>query len=99
MVAFKKMWDDVCTILANNEIKDIQIVENYNSGFVVKENENTYFVNKDDFVDFWCNMLFFNKVDEESFAQEGKSSFKYVYKIIKKLPYITESEGALNLTE
>lgn len=99
MVAFKKMWDDVCAILANNEIKDLQIVENYNSGFVVKENENTYFVNKDDFVDFWCKMLFFNKVDKESFAQEGKSSFKYVYKIIKKLPYITESEGSLNLTE
>lgn len=99
MVAFNKMWDDVCVILANNEVKDLQIVENYNSGFVVKENENTYFVNKDDFVDFWCNMLFFNKVDKDSFAQGQKSAFKYVYKIIKNLPYITESEGTLNLTE
>lgn len=99
MVAFKKMWDDVCVILEGNKVEDLQIVENYNNGFVVRENEETHFVNKDDFVDLWCNMLCFNKVEKNHFMQEGKSSFKYVYEIIKTLPYVTESEGSLNLTE
>lgn len=99
MVAFKKMWDDVNLILSNDGVKDFEIVEKFKSGFVVKDNNNTHFVTKDDFVDFWCNMLCFNKVEKEELTKEGKSKLKYVYEIIKNLPYVKECEDTLNLTE
>jgi hypothetical protein len=99
MVAFKKMWDDVSVILSNDEFKDIQIIEKYKSGFVVKDENKTHFVTKDDFVDFWCNMLCFNKVEKDQILNNEKSGLKYVYEIIKTLPYINENEGILKLTE
>lgn len=99
MIAFKKMWDDVSVILSSDEIKDIQIVEKYKSGFVVKDENNTHFVTKDDFVDFWCNMICFNKVEKDEILNNKKSGLKYVYEIIKTLPYINENEGILKLTE
>lgn len=99
MVAFKKMWDDVSVILSNDEFKDIQIIEKYKSGFVVMDENKTHFVTKDDFVDFWCNMLCFNKVEKDQILNNEKSGLKYVYEIIKTLPYINENEGILKLTE
>ncbi|MBV7274315.1 hypothetical protein JMF89_03185 [Clostridiaceae bacterium UIB06] len=99
MVAFKKMWEDVCLMLEGNKVEALQIIENYNDGFVVKDDEKSYFVNKEDFVDLWCNMLCFNKIEKDYFIKKGKSSFKYVYEIIKTLPYVTEHENSLNLTE
>lgn len=99
MVAFKKMWDDVSVILSNDEVKNIQIIEKYKSGFVVKDENDTHFVTKDDFVDFWCNMLCFNKVEKDQILNNGKSGLKYVYEIIKTLPYINEKEGILKLIE
>lgn len=99
MMAFKTMWNDVCGSISNNEIKNIEIVEKFKSGFVVKDKEDTHFVTKDDFVDFWCNMLFFNEVDKNKISKEGKSKLKYVYEVIKTLPYINENEGILTLNE
>jgi len=99
MIAFKKMWEDVSVILSNDEFKDIQIVEKFKSGFVVKDENNTHFVTKDDFVDFWCNMLCFNKVEKDQILNNEKSGLKYVYEIIKTLPYINEKEGILKFTE
>jgi hypothetical protein len=99
MVAFKKMWDDVSRIISKENIQDVHIVEKFKSGFIVKDNEDTHFVTKDDFVDFWCNMLCFNKVNKEELTKGGKLKSKYVYEIIKTLPYIKENEGTLNLTE
>lgn len=99
MVAFQRMWDDVSIILSKDEVKDFQIVEKFNSGFVVRDNDNTHFVTKDDFVDIWCNMLCFNEVEKEKFLNDEKSGLKYVYEIIKTLPYINENEGILKLIE
>ncbi|MCT8977338.1 hypothetical protein N4T77_12075 [Clostridium sp. CX1] len=99
MVAFQKMWDDVNVILSKDEIKNIDIVEKFQSGFVVKDNDNTHFVTKDDFVDFWCNMLCYNEVEKGELLKGERSGLKYVYEIIKTLPYINENEGTLKITE
>ncbi|PRR78172.1 hypothetical protein CLLI_19360 [Clostridium liquoris] len=99
MIAFKKMWDDVVDIIAKDEIKDIQIVEKYNNGFVVKDNAGDYFIGKQDFVDFWCNILYFNEIPMESVSGEEESKFKYVYAVVKKLPYINENCGTIKLME
>lgn len=99
MFAFKRMWDDVSLILSKDEVKDFEIIEKFNSGFVVRDNDNTHFVTKDDFVDMWCNMLCFNKIEKEKLLKDEKSKLKYVYEIIKTLPYINENEGTLKLTE
>lgn len=99
MVAFQKMWDDVNIILARNEIKDINIVESFGTGFVVKDNDNTHFVTKDDFVDLWCNMICYNQIEKEKLLNSKKSGLKYVYEIIKTLPYIKENEGTLKIAE
>lgn len=99
MVAFKTMWNDVCGSISNSKIEDIEILEEFKSGFVVKDKEDTHFITKDDFVDFWCSMLCFNEVEKDSILKEGKQKLRYVYEIVKTLPYINEKEGILRLNE
>ncbi|MCH3963917.1 MAG: hypothetical protein LKE46_06545 [Clostridium sp.] len=99
MIAFKKIWDDVCSVISNGEIKDIDIVENFKNGFVVKEGSDTHFLTKQDFVDFWCSLVCLNKIDEEEILKEEGSGKKLVYDILKRLPYINENEGSLKISE
>ncbi|MBP2031731.1 hypothetical protein J2Z42_000396 [Clostridium algifaecis] len=99
MIAFKKMWDDVCYTLSNNKIDDIDIIENFNNGFIIKDESNTHFVTKQDFVDFWCNIVCLDKVDKEDILKSKNSGKKYVYEILKTLPYIKENGGILKLSE
>ncbi|WP_446899551.1 hypothetical protein ACSVC9_06595 [Clostridium sp. LBM24168] len=99
MIAFKRIWDDVCNILSNEEIKDINIVENFNNGFLIKEGINTHFITKQDFVDFWCNMICLDKIDKEDVLKERNSEKKFVYEILKELPYINENGGSLKISE
>lgn len=98
MITFQKMWHDVEEILEGDEIKNIDIIEQYNNGFVVKETEDVAFVTKDDFVDFWCKLLYFNEVSREQLKDKDKSQ-KYVYDVVKTLPYAFESDGILKLME
>ena len=37
MIHFKKMWDDVCSILDHNEIENLEILESFKTGFIVKQ--------------------------------------------------------------
>lgn len=99
MVHFKKMWDDVCNILINDEIDDLEILETFNTGFIVKGNDEAEFITKDDFVDFWCHMLCFKKVTEMEIEENGKNRHKYICDIVKNLPYIDDSNGVITLTE
>ncbi|NMM63157.1 hypothetical protein HBE96_10700 [Clostridium sp. P21] len=99
MIAFKTMWNDVCGSVSNNKIKDVEILEEFKTGFVVKDEEDTHFITKDDFVDFWCNMLCFNEVEKDAILKEEKQKLKYVYEIVKTLPYINEKEGILRVSE
>lgn len=99
MVAFKKMWDDVRLILSNEEFGDIKILEETNSGFTVKEDENVIFITKDDFVDFWCKLQYYNELSLEQALNDDKSKLKYIYTIIRKLPYISESSGVIKLLQ
>ena len=98
MIFFKDMWEDVKIILNKEEELNIKIIEKYNSGFTVKEEDVTTFITRDDFVDLWCKMLYYNQIelnlnDKEHFKQ------KYVYEILKKLPYVTEESGVLRLNK
>ena len=99
MIAFKKMWDDVQLILSNGEYSDIEIVERFNCGFTVKENDNIIFITRDDFVDFWCKLLYYNELTLEQILKDDKLKQKYIYIIIKQLPYISESSGVIKLIE
>lgn len=95
MVAFKKMWEDVNSLL-NKENLDFNIVEVFNSGFTVKENDDLVFVTREDFVDLWCNMLYYNKVSKKQ-VNDMKSSMTYVYDVVKRLPYICENADELTI--
>ena len=99
MVAFKQMWEDVRLILSNEEYSDIEISERFNCGFTVKERDNIIFITRDDFVDFWCKLLYYNELSLEQVLKDDKSKPKYIYTIIKQLPYISESSGVIKLVQ
>ncbi len=98
MVAFKKMWEDVGLILSKEDT-DIKILEKFNCGFTVKHGDNTIFITRDDFVDFWCELLYYNELSLEQVLKEDKAKPKYIYTIIKQLPYISESCGVIKLIQ
>jgi len=99
MVAFKKMWEDVRLILSNKEYSDIKILEKFNYGFTVKEQNDVIFITRDDFVDFWCELLYYNELSLEHFLKEDKLKPKYIYNIVKRLPYISENFGVIKLLQ
>jgi len=99
MVAFKKMWDDVRLILSNEEYTDIDILEKFNCGFTVKESENLIFITKDDFVDFWCKLSYYDELSLDQILHDDKLKPKYIYTILKQLPYISESSGIIRLIQ
>lgn len=99
MISFKKMWDDVSNSLSTDAYNDMNIVEKFKTGFVVDEDGDMQFITKDDFVDFWCKMLCLNQISHEQVLREEKSNMKYVYEIIKRLPYVSESSGVLKLKQ
>ncbi|MBZ9688378.1 hypothetical protein G9F72_018780 [Clostridium estertheticum] len=99
MVAFKRMWEDVGRILSNEEYSDVKILERFNCGFTVKERDNIIFITRDDFVDFWCKLLYYNELSFEQVLKEDKVKPKYIYSIIKQLPYISESRGVIKLLQ
>lgn len=97
VIPFQKMWEDALSMISKEEIKDMNIVETYKGGFIVEEGDITEFVNKDDFVYFWCKMLCCKEFPREEAINDHK--LKYVYKVIKKLPYVDESSNRLKLVE
>jgi len=99
LVAFKKMWEDVGLIISKEECSDVKILEKFNYGFTVKELGNTIFITRYDFVDFWCKLLYYNELSLEQVLKEDKSKLKYIYTIIKQLPYISESCGVIKLIQ
>lgn len=99
MMTFKKMWDDVNFILSNSNIENINIVETFNSGFVIKDEKQTHFITKEDFIDCWCKLFCFNEIVENDLTEEKNLKQKYVYEIIKNLPYINEKNGSININE
>lgn len=99
MVAFNKMWDDVWNILSSDNIQDINITEKFKSGFIVKEKDNVTFITKDDFIDFWSRMQYYNEVSMEQLTLKDEIKLEYVYSIIKKLPYVCETKGILRLVQ
>lgn len=99
MVAFKKMWDDVLRLFQNEEKLNYHIIKTYDEGFIIGEKEDTTFVTKKDFIDFWCKMLYFNEISREQIKEEDNGNMTYIYDIIKNLPYVSEVRGVLRIVE
>lgn len=98
MIAFKKIWDDICEITSNNSINEnVKIIENFDSGFVIQDNADVHFLTKDDFVDFWCNISCVDSASKDDLLSNSKS--KYIYEIMKNLPYICEHDGIIKIAE
>ncbi|MCB2292456.1 hypothetical protein LGK95_02735 [Clostridium algoriphilum] len=99
MVAFKKMWDDVLLILSNENNSDKDILEKFTCGFTVKERDDIIFITRDDFVDFWCKLVYYTELSLEDILEDNKLKPKYVYNILKQLPYVSESSGVVKLLQ
>lgn len=101
MISFKTVWDDVQNIVNNNEELDIDIIEKYDGGFVIKHHDDTTFINKQDFVGVWCRIQCDDKVCVGLHELGSKDEVKehYVCKILKHLPYIEESLGILRISQ
>lgn len=100
MIGFKRMWQDVGKLLSSNTpIRNGQAFEESEVILILDEDGEYKFVTKEDFVDFWCRMLYYNKVSKEQVMSEEKSNLKYVYEVIKGLPYIKEVSDILILSE
>lgn len=97
MIAFKKMWEDVYQLLSKDDLIDINVTERLKSGFVYKKQEESTFITKEDFVDFWCNLLYFNEIDHKAIFDDGDVKKIVIYDIIKKLPYVSEEKSKLKL--
>lgn len=98
MVAFTKMWNDVFKLINENEDEDLKIVEKFKSGFIVLNEEDREFITKEDFVDFWCKLLYYNEIPTEKLIGKNFKS-EYVYSLVSRLPYVSENEGILRLVE
>jgi len=99
MVTFKKMWDDVLLLLSNEEYVDINILERSNYGFAVKDSDNVIFITKDDFSNFWCKLLYYKELSLDQSLGTDKLIPKYIYTIIKQLPYISENSSVMQLMQ
>ena len=97
MIAFKKMWEDVFQLLSKDELVDINVTERLKSGFVYKVQEESTFITKEDFVDFWCKLLYFNEIDHKSIFEDGDVKKIVIYDILKKLPYVSDEKSKLKL--
>ena len=99
MVTFKQLWEDVRLILSDEEYSDIKILEKFNCGFTVKERDDIIFVTRQDFVDFWCKLMYYKELSVEQVLKDDKPKSKYINTIIKQLPYISESSGIIKLIQ
>ncbi|SHI86479.1 hypothetical protein SAMN02745163_00886 [Clostridium cavendishii DSM 21758] len=91
MVAFNKMWKDINEIMDHSEAHGN--FDKKQGVFLIKEGEDIVFLTKDDFIDFWSNMLLRDKVDKKSL--NNKNKLLYVYDLVKKLPYVNEKDQVL----
>lgn len=100
VISFKRMWDDVGGLLKNSiSIGSIEVQDEFDVLYALDDDGEYRFITKEDFIDFWCRMLYYSKVSKEQIIREDKINLKYVYEIIKRLPYIKEEAGSLVLLE
>lgn len=98
MIAFKKMWEDVNHIMMNNKDLGINVIDNCSGEFAMKNSgDSAIFLTKEDFVDVWCHMQYYNKVFKgESFNITDEVA-DCIYSIIRELPYIKEEDNELTI--
>ncbi|AJA47616.1 hypothetical protein CPAST_c15410 [Clostridium pasteurianum DSM 525 = ATCC 6013] len=99
MIAFTKMWEDVFKLVKQGKVKDLNIIKSFKSGFIILENENTEFITKQDFLDIWCELLYYNELSKKHIFRDESPKAKYVYKLISKLPYVIDEKEKIKLKE
>jgi hypothetical protein len=100
MVAFEKMWGDVGELLrCAGALDNMHMLEGRSGVFAVDVDGDTEFITKEDFVDFWCRMLYYHQVSKEQILADERGKLRYVYEIVKTLPYVKEVSGVLTLEE
>lgn len=99
MVEFKKMWEDVSSMVAENKIctNNLKIVETYEEGFIIEYYGKRFFVNKKDFTDFWCKMLYYNEISKEELIDGEDKTQQCIYEMVESLPYISKESNTLKL--
>lgn len=98
MIAFTKMWNDLFKLINDNEDKDLKIVEKFKSGFIVMNEKDKEFITKEDFVDLWCKLLYYNEISADKLVDKNFKS-EYVYSLVSRLPYVSENNGIIRLVE
>ncbi len=90
------MWEDIFKMIEDNDCDEYKIVEKFKSGFIVLIEGAKEFVTKDDFVNVWCMLLYYNEISKDKIKNDDAKS-EYVYKLITDLPYIKENSGTIKL--
>lgn len=98
MIAFTKMWNDLFKLINDNEDKDLKIVEKFKSGFIVLNEKDKEFITKEDFVDLWCKLLYYDEISADELIDKNFKS-EYVYSLVSRLPYVSENNGIIRLVE
>ena len=92
------MWEDVNHIMINNKELGIDVVDNCSGEFAIKNSgESIIFLTKEDFVDVWCHMQYYNKVFKGENFNIKEEVDDCIYSIIRELPYIKEEDNELTI--
>lgn len=97
MVSFKKMWEDVNSLVISGEFNDLENIRGYEEGFIVNNEGETMFLDSQDFIDFWSKMLLYSEIDKSSILDNQNNNFNLIYMLVRQLPYIEENQGKLTL--
>jgi hypothetical protein len=97
MVSFKKMWEDVNSLVIAGKFNDLENIKSYEEGFIVNNEGETMFLDSQDFIDFWCKMLLYREIDMSSKLNNQNDNFNLIYMLVRQLPYIEENQGKLTL--
>lgn len=97
MVAFKRMWEDVNSLVKKGSFSGVRNIKTYVGGFIIKNEEEAMFLDSQDFIDFWSEMLIYKELDISSMQNNKNHNFSLIYKLVRELPYIEERKGKLTL--
>ena len=84
MISFKNLWEEVNKFLSEDKFSEFNITQKLRRGFIVKQDDYVTFVTRDDFVDFWCNMLYSNGNDLKEGEKFENPKQVFIYKVMKK---------------
>ena len=97
MVSFRKMWEDVNSLVTAGKFNELENIKSYEDGFIVNNEGKTLFLDPQDFIDFWCKMLLYREIDMSSVLKKENNNFNLIYRLIRQLPYVEDNQGKFTL--